>query len=157
MLADRIMDYNVFQFHSTLNLQWCDPLYTFLLKTANKLIFLDMLASTVLCLILTCLFKFRFALNSWLHSGQFTFAWSCWCFSCWWWLRKDLGFSWHAPTKHIHWPGLADAVCILLLLQQFIHLKGSNMTYDVNFVTNVLCLKQLWRTTSVVTLQRSLI
>ena len=75
MLADRINGLQCVSifFYILLNLQWCDPLYTLLLKTVNKFIF---------------------------------------------------------------------------------QLKGSNMTNDVNFVTNILCLKQLWRTTSVVTLQR---
>ena len=60
------------------------------------------------------------------------------------WMHMWLFMYWAGPKHCPH------------LLQQFIHLKGSNMTNDVNFVTNILCLKQLWRTTSLVTLQRSL-
>ena len=72
-------------------------------------------ASTSLCFLDKCLFMFRFALKTSLHSGHLTFSWSCWCFLCWWWLRKDLGFCWHAPTKHIQRPGLSSVLCILLL------------------------------------------
>ena len=62
------------------------------------------LDSTALCFLFKCLFMFRFALNTSLHSGHFTFSWS-----------SDLGFCWHAPTKHIQRPGLSSVLCILLL------------------------------------------
>ena len=75
--------------------------------------FLDTSISTALWTVFMCLFKFRFALNDLLHTEQFTLAWSCWCFWCWCWFKKDLGFSLHAPAMHIHRPGLA--VCILFL------------------------------------------
>ena len=59
-----------------------------------------------------CCFMFLSATNDLLHSGHFTFAWSCRCFWCWWWFKKYLGTS----TKHLHWPGMADAaMCILRL------------------------------------------
>ena len=78
--------------------------------------FLEILdASTALCLLFMCLFMFLFAANDFPHSRHLTFAWSCWCFSCWWWFKKDLGASLQDPTKHIHWPGMADAVWILRL------------------------------------------
>ena len=74
--------------------------------------FLEILVAwTPLCLRFMCCFMFLSAANDLLHSGHFTFAWSCWCFWCWWWFKKDLG----ASTKHIHWPGMADAMCILRL------------------------------------------
>ena len=73
-----------------------------------------LLDSTALCFVLMCLFMFLTALNNWPHSGHFTFAWSCWCFSCWWLFKKDLGFSLHPPAMHIHTPSLAEALCILL-------------------------------------------
>ena len=64
--------------------------------------FLDTSISTALWTVFMCLFKFRFALNDLLHTEQFTLAWSCWCFWCWCWFKKDLGFSLHAPAMHIH-------------------------------------------------------
>ena len=64
------------------------------------------------CLRFICCFMFLSAANDLLHSGHFTIAWSCRCFWCWWWFKKYLGTS----TKHIHWPGMADAaMCILRL------------------------------------------
>ena len=80
----------------------------------ESLEFLELsLAWTLPCFLFMCCFMFLFAANGLLHSGHFTFAWSCWCFWCWWWFKKDLGASLQGPTKHIHLPGMADAVCIL--------------------------------------------
>ena len=79
---------------------WNGTLWIYMVSGFDSFEFLEMLASTALWFLLTCLLKFRFALNNWSHSGQFTLAWLCWCFLCWWWLRKDLGFSWPEPTKH---------------------------------------------------------
>ena len=62
------------------------------LKFSSLFEFLVMLASTALCFLDKCLFMFRFALKTSIHSGHLTFSWSCWCFLCCWWLRKDLGF-----------------------------------------------------------------
>ena len=54
--------------------------------------FLEILVAwTPLCLRFMCCFMFLSAANDLLHSGHFTFAWSCWCFWCWWWFKKDLG------------------------------------------------------------------
>ena len=55
------------------------------------------------CLRFMCCFMFLSAANDLLHSGHFTFAWSCWCFWCWWWFKKR---SWSFYKAHpLAWYG----------------------------------------------------
>ena len=66
--------------------------------------FLEILVAwTPLCLRLMCCFMFLSAANDLLHSGHFTFAWSCRCFWCWWWFKKR---SWSFYKAHpLAWYG----------------------------------------------------
>ena len=54
--------------------------------------------------IFMCRIMLRLAPNTFPHSGQPIFAWSCWCFSNDRWLMKDLGFSVHLPILHTQEP-----------------------------------------------------
>ena len=111
-----------------------------------------LLDSTALCFVLMCLFMFLTALNNWPHSGHFTFAWSCWCFSCWWLFKKDLGFSLHPPAMHIHTPSLAEALCILLTwsfmyaFELVLYLQSSQEKYCSS--SSNLCLRACWTSLS---------
>ena len=111
-----------------------------------------LLDSTALCFVLMCLFMFLTALNNWPHSGHFTFAWSCWCFSCWWLFKKDLGFSLHPPAMHIHTPSLAEALCILLTWSfmyafELVLYLQSSQEKDCSSSSN-LCLRACWTSLS---------
>ena len=69
-------------------------------------------------------------------------------------------FSWlnaHVIVHVFGWAETLSTSVARIYPMDNIHLRGSSMTEDVNFVSNSLCLKQLLRTISLVTPQRSLL